>query len=227
MGALRDAPLAVDDRALPRGSRLGDTGYRGPACDYAESGTCPESPAEHGATRLWGGKGCRGPQCLAVLPEVLRDVLQLPALAPQQVRVPRIPRRDVLYLTKEEIDQFLNAIMGSGERWETVPLARLRFRALVEVLLGTGARISEVLSLDGRDIDFQRREAKIVGKGNKQRILFFTDRALEWLGATSPAVGTMRRHCSSVEATGPDVLPTTRLRTCLKVLAKELASGSR
>jgi site-specific recombinase XerC len=60
--------------------------------------------------------------------------------------------------------------------------SRLRFRALVEVLLGTGARISEVLSLDRSDVNLDHREAKIIGKGNKQRTLFFTERSLEWLG---------------------------------------------
>jgi len=96
--------------------------------------------------------------------------------------VPRIPRRDVAYLTKEEVDQYVRAIIGPGERWDEVPLIRLRFRALVEVLLGTGARISEVLALDRRDVDAQSREVKIIGKGRKQRVLFFTERAIEWLG---------------------------------------------
>jgi integrase/recombinase XerD len=31
------------------------------------------------------------------------------------------------------------------------------------------------------DVSFERREAKVVGKGNKQRTLFFTERSLEWL----------------------------------------------
>lgn len=111
-----------------------------------------------------------------------REVLKVVTLDPREIRVPRIPRRDVLFLGRDEVERFLDAIIGPGERWEEVPLARLRFRALVEVLLGTGARVSEVLGLDRRDVDFQRMEAKIVGKGNKQRVLFFTDRALEWLG---------------------------------------------
>src|SRR5205823_9405785 len=101
---------------------------------------------------------------------------------PRQIRVPRIPRRDVVFLTKQEVGQFVRAIIGPGERWDEVPLARLRFQALVEALLGTGARISEVLSLDRRDVDSQSGEVKIVGKGRKQRVLFFTDRALEWVG---------------------------------------------
>jgi len=111
-----------------------------------------------------------------------RDVLGLQALDPRLVRVPRIPRREVVYLTKEEVEQFLSVIIGPGESIEKVPVGRVRFRALVEVLLGTGARISEVLSLDRSDIDFERKQAKIIGKGRKQRVLFFTDRALEWLG---------------------------------------------
>jgi site-specific recombinase XerD len=111
-----------------------------------------------------------------------REILRLAALDPRQVRVPRIPRRDVVFLTKEEVDQFVSAIIGPEDRWDEVPMARLRFRALVEVLLGTGARISEVLSLDRYDVDSKSGEVKIVGKGKKQRVLFFTDRALEWVG---------------------------------------------
>jgi integrase/recombinase XerD len=133
-------------------------------------------------------RGCSEARVAAILNALrsflkfCREVLRLAALDPRQIRVPRIPRRDVVYLTKEEVQQFLRAIIAPGERWDEIPLARLRFRALVEVLLGTGARISEVLSLDRRDVDSESREVKIVGKGKKQRVLFFTDRALEWVG---------------------------------------------
>jgi len=41
-------------------------------------------------------------------------------------------------------------------------------------------RISELLSLDRDRIDFSRREARIIGKGNKERTVFFTVRALSW-----------------------------------------------
>lgn len=110
-----------------------------------------------------------------------RTTLQITALDPRQVRVPRIPRRDVVFLTKEEIAQLLDAVFGPEENWKTIQLSRLCFRAVFEVLLGTGARISEILSLDRASILFDRREAKIIGKGNKERILFFTDRSLEWV----------------------------------------------
>jgi integrase/recombinase XerD len=109
------------------------------------------------------------------------EVLQLSVLHHRQVRVPRIPRRDVIYLTPEEVQRFVDAIIGPEEPWEAVSSTRLRFRALVEVLLGTGGRISEVLALNREDISWERKEAKIIGKGNKERTLFFTDRALLWL----------------------------------------------
>jgi integrase/recombinase XerD len=132
-------------------------------------------------------RGCREARVAALLHafrsflKFCREVLHLPVLDPRQIRVPRIPRRDVIYLTKEEVQRYLEAIIAPDEPWETVPLTRLRFRTLVEVLLGTGARISEALSLNRSDMSWERQEAKIIGKGNQERILFFTDRSLVWL----------------------------------------------
>ena len=132
-------------------------------------------------------RGCREARIAAILHALraflkfCQDVVRVPTLSSREIRVPRIPRRDVIYLTREEVQRFVDAIIAPDVAWETVPLTRLRFRALVEVLLGTGARISEVLSLNRSDIHWERKEAKIVGKGNKERMLFFTDRALRWL----------------------------------------------
>ena len=54
-------------------------------------------------------------------------------------------------------------------------------RAVVHFLLSTGCRIGEVVSLDKGDIDFQHREAKVRGKGNKVRYVYFTDVASMYL----------------------------------------------
>jgi integrase/recombinase XerD len=103
-----------------------------------------------------------------------RDFLKLPVLNPKQIRPPKRARREVLFLTKEEIETFLGTIDVSR-------MKDLRFRAIVETILGTGMRISEVLSLNRKDINWKKKEAKIVGNGNKERRVFFTDRALEWI----------------------------------------------
>lgn len=50
-----------------------------------------------------------------------------------------------------------------------------RDKAMVSFLLSTGCRVSEVVSLDYEDIDFQEMEVKVLGKGNKERIVFIDD----------------------------------------------------
>ncbi len=49
--------------------------------------------------------------------------------------------------------------------------AGLRDRALLELLYGTGARVSEAVSLDVDDIDLQGLTVTVVGKGDRQRRL--------------------------------------------------------
>jgi site-specific recombinase XerD len=51
----------------------------------------------------------------------------------------------------------------------------------VEVLLGTGMRISEATSIKRTTLNLETGEARIVGKGNKERTVFFTPRALSWV----------------------------------------------
>lgn len=103
-----------------------------------------------------------------------RNFLKILTLDPKQIRPPRIKTREVIFLNKEEIETFLATI-------ETKRMNDLRFRAVVETILGTGMRISEVLSLTRKQINWKDKEAKIIGKGSKERRVFFTDRALEWI----------------------------------------------
>jgi integrase/recombinase XerD len=103
-----------------------------------------------------------------------RTFLKLSTLNPKQIRPPKRQRREVIYLTNEEIEAFLATM-------DTRTFTDLRFRVIVETILGTGMRISEVLSLNRKDIEWEQKEAKIVGKGSKERRVFFTDRALSWV----------------------------------------------
>jgi len=120
---------------------------------------------------------------LLILKRFLRHVAEdrdLSAFPPEAVIIPRRPRREVSYLSAEEVQRFVDSIkLSSGGG--AVYMPGLRFRALVEVLMGTAMRISEVLSLDRGQIDFKTAEAKIVGKGGKERVVFFTERALSWV----------------------------------------------
>jgi integrase/recombinase XerD len=109
-----------------------------------------------------------------------RDVLEIPVMDVSAIKAPRPPRRQVSYLTPEELEIFLAAIPLRTWTGKT-RLSGHCFRALVETLASTGMRISEALSLNREMINFERKEAIIIGKGNKQRTVFFTDRALQWI----------------------------------------------
>jgi site-specific recombinase XerD len=105
--------------------------------------------------------------------------LGMEVLDPKFIRPPRVPKREVIFLTPEEIERFVSAIpVYSGKQ---IDLRGLVFRSLVEVLLGTGMRISEALSLKRSAVNFETGEARIIGKRNKERTVFFTPRALGWI----------------------------------------------
>lgn len=59
----------------------------------------------------------------------------------------------------------------------------LRDRAIVCFLQATGCRISEMVGLDRTDVDFDHQECKVLGKGNKERIVFLTPVACATLQA--------------------------------------------
>lgn len=103
-----------------------------------------------------------------------QNFLGLNVLNPKQIRPPKRSKREVVFLTKEEIQRFIDTI--NTRTWNG-----FRFRVLVEVLLGTGMRISEALSLNRKTINWEKKEAKIIGKGNKERTVFFNQRSLDWI----------------------------------------------
>jgi site-specific recombinase XerD len=107
------------------------------------------------------------------------EVHGINVLPGSEIRYPRIPRREVEFLSAEEIQIFLDAIPltdGHG-----INLQWLMFRAFAEVLLGSGMRLSEALSVRREAVDFAAREARIIGKGDKERTVFFSRQALLWL----------------------------------------------
>lgn len=57
----------------------------------------------------------------------------------------------------------------------------LRDRAILETLFSTGLRVSELAGLNRDTINLQRREFGIIGKGGKERVVFLSDSACEFL----------------------------------------------
>ena len=92
------------------------------------------------------------------------------------VKPPAPPRRLPKAISIEDTERLLEA---AG--FDQTPLA-IRDRALLEVLYGTGARISEAVGLDVDDLDLTGRTVLLRGKGGKQRMVplgSYAARALE------------------------------------------------
>jgi len=102
------------------------------------------------------------------------EVLKIKTLDPKEVRLPDRGKPHVLVLTKNEIEQLLKNI-------PSYTYSGSRLRALVEVLLGTGMRISEALSLNRETFDLNLDRVDVIGKGNKHREIFFTKRCQYWV----------------------------------------------
>lgn len=118
-----------------------------------------------------------GVKCLLVY---CRDIRRIPVMQVETIKAPKPKRRQVLYLTTKEWQCFIDAIVLRN--WDqTTRIAGYCQRALVETLIATGMRISEALSLDRHAIDKVAKTATVVGKGGKQRKVFFNDRALHWI----------------------------------------------
>ncbi|MBU1017730.1 tyrosine-type recombinase/integrase [Patescibacteria group bacterium] len=95
-------------------------------------------------------------------------------LAPEKVDLAKIPDREVEYLTREELERLFRTI-DDGK------ITGLRNRAIVEMLYSTGLRISELTALSRQNVDLERGEFSIRGKGKKIRIVFLSERAKGWL----------------------------------------------
>lgn len=93
----------------------------------------------------------------------------------------------------------------------------LRDRALLELLYGTGVRISEACGLDVADVDHARRVVRVFGKGGRERAVPYgvpAQRALdEWLRHGRPALAAPHsRDALLLGARGGRLNPTTARR---------------
>ena len=96
---------------------------------------------------------------------------------PKQARtLPRI-------MTEEEMNEFLNRI---AEGAATGNPALLRDHAILELLYASGLRVSELVGLDLRQVNFGDGMVLVRGKGNKERIVPFGSKARDAINAYLP-----------------------------------------
>ena len=102
---------------------------------------------------------------------VQRDI---PTLSPDKVELPKQGSRAVSFLNPGQMERLLNSPIISNN-------AGLRDRTILETLFSTGLRVSELVSLNRDQVDLERKEFGVKGKGNKIRVVFLSDTAAEWI----------------------------------------------
>lgn len=99
-----------------------------------------------------------------------------PVLHPEKVDLPKAESRSMKFLNIEQVERLLGQPAAAKN-----PMQALRDKALLEVLFSTGLRVSELVGLNRDQIDVDRREFGVIGKGRRPRVVFLSDRAAEWL----------------------------------------------
>jgi len=91
-----------------------------------------------------------------------------------EVYMPKKEKHIPVYLTNEEVELLLNCPnLGTN--------SGIRDKAMLEVMYGCGLRVSELVGLPLKSVNFQEKIVKIIGKGSKERMVPINDYALEFL----------------------------------------------
>lgn len=100
----------------------------------------------------------------------------IPALTADKIELAKVVRKQVTFLTPEELERLF-------DEPDTSTLAGSRDRAILELLFSSGLRVSELVGLDREHINLKRREFMVRGKGQKDRPIFISPDAAEWIQA--------------------------------------------
>jgi len=99
----------------------------------------------------------------------------IPTLAPEKVELSDAEKKHFTFLEFEEIDTLLQAPEKFPSKSNN--LITLRDKTILEILFSTGLRVSELVNLDRKQVNLERGEFMVRGKGSKDRIVFLSDSA--------------------------------------------------
>jgi site-specific recombinase XerD len=95
-------------------------------------------------------------------------------LEPSKIDLPRTESRSIKFLERHQVEQLLIAPDTSKDEG-------IRDRAIMELLFSTGLRVSELVGLNHEQVNLDRREFGVIGKGRRGRIVFVSDEAADWV----------------------------------------------
>lgn len=83
----------------------------------------------------------------------------------QDLETPKLEKRNPKYLSLEESEKLLDTIKAEDNR------NSIRDYAIITLFLNCGIRLSELVNINIKDIDFSESKMNIIGKGNKERTI--------------------------------------------------------
>jgi len=90
------------------------------------------------------------------------------------VKNPKLEKKLPNYLNYTEMEELLESIDIKTDEG-------LKRRLLIEMFYSTGCRVSEIINIKVKDIDFLNKKIRIMGKGSKDRIVYYGDYAKKYL----------------------------------------------
>lgn len=96
-------------------------------------------------------------------------------LTPEKIELPKVRKKQVTFLSSDEVERLIQAV-------KTQEITGVRDRAIIELLFSSGLRVSELVNLNRDHINLKRGEFTVRGKGQKDRPVFISPEASEWLG---------------------------------------------
>ena len=90
-------------------------------------------------------------------------ISQMPTV---NVIAPKISKRLPVFMKESETKELLETLAAGSEDWKS-----LNARMLITLFYSTGMRLSELIGLREKQLDFSRSQIRVLGKGNKERLI--------------------------------------------------------
>lgn len=104
---------------------------------------------------------------------------KIPSNVSAKITMPKIHEKGIIRLEKNEVEKILDVAESGGgmsnHQHQIQRNTKTRDLAILTLLLGTGIRVSELVGLNIKDIDFETNAFTITRKGGNQAILYFGD----------------------------------------------------
>lgn len=94
-------------------------------------------------------------------------------MAPEKIELAKQGSRDVAFLDGADLQRLLEA----PEKADLAPIVKARDKAILELFFSTGMRVSELANLKRDQINLERDEFTVRGKGDKTRVAFLSNQA--------------------------------------------------